>query len=752
MSRLTRSYIAVTLVVATLASGCKPIQPFYLGEKDDLAHYLQVATDLEYPDVHEASLAETVLADEPLTLANPEPKKLWDLTLEEAIQISLHNTKVLKTIGGFRTSVGVVQGTTNVAPASTALRDRVLSPDSINTIYNPALQETNTFSTATQGVESALSAFDAQFSTSLFWDRTDRSENAIDFGGANLFPGIRSEDQMVFQTQIAKQNAAGTQMFFRNNTIYSEPTGPPFGPTRTSPKDWFTNFEAEIRQPLLQGRGTQVNRIPVVLARLRTDVSLADFECAVRDHVRDVENTYWETYFAYRALEAAKTRRDSVHYIWRVVKNKLDVSVEGGASQNEALARGEYYQAKARVEASLVDLFQIESRLRFLMGLAPSDGRLIRPIDEPLNTKVAFEWHQILNESLCRSCELRIKRWQIKQRELELIDARNDLLPRFDAVALYRWLGRGEHLLDDGDNPAYRNQNNSPGVANAFEELFRGDYQEWQLGFEFALPVGFRRELAAVRNTQLQLARERAILQETELELVHALTDRVQRADATFHLAETNYNRKVATEKEVESYAALVEAEFGRGSENLEFFLNAITRNADAQINFYRFLVDHTVSISEIHSLKGSLLEYNNILLAEGPWPAKAYYDAHHLARQRAAGTYLDYGYTRPRVISRGTYQQFQHGHPVGSGAPVHEEVESGESIETPVPMPAEQSGTEQDIGSVQLAIQEVEATPAPTTAEPDTTEAGPVDAASVEIRVRKGPKFDWGELGGLEE
>mgnify|MGYP006961823076 CR=1 FL=1 len=35
-----------------------------------------------------------------------------------------------------------------------------------------------------------------------------------------------------------------------------------------------------------------------------------------------------------------------------------------------------------------------------------------------------------------------------------------------------------------------------------------------------------------------------------------------------------------------------------------------------------------------VHFRKGSLLEYNGVYLAEGPWPAKAYFDA--LLHQRA--------------------------------------------------------------------------------------------------------------------
>jgi hypothetical protein len=59
-----------------------------------------------------------------------------------------------------------------------------------------------------------------------------------------------------------------------------------------------------------------------------------------------------------------------------------------------------------------------------------------------------------------------------------------------------------------------------------------------------------------------------------------------------------------------------------------------------------------------VHYRKGSLLEYDGVYLAEGPWPAKAYFDALRQARKRDAGMYLDYGYTRPNVFSRGPYDQ----------------------------------------------------------------------------------------------
>jgi pyruvate/2-oxoglutarate dehydrogenase complex dihydrolipoamide acyltransferase (E2) component len=68
--------------------------------------------------------------------------------------------------------------------------------------------------------------------------------------------------------------------------------------------------------------------------------------------------------------------------------------------------------------------------------------------------------------------------------------------------------------------------------------------------------------------------------------------------------------------------------------------------------------VDYNEAIMRVHARKGSLLEYNGVYLAEGPWPAKAYFDACRRARARDASLYLDYGFTLPKVVSRGPYEQ----------------------------------------------------------------------------------------------
>ena len=225
------------------------------------------------------------------------------------------------------------------------------------------------------------------------------------------------QDLGTFQEGITKTTATGASSRFVN-TIYNANNTP-------SGKLPATGPELRIRLPaaLLQGAGSLYNRIAgpfdplrgigtylqydgVVIARIRTDIRLADFEAGVRNFVSDVENAYWELYFAYRNLEATKIGRDAALQTWQkcmpcssaepaVVKPTRKPRPANNISSSAARWKRPWPTCTA------------ENRLRYMMGLAATDGRLIRPIDEPTDARVCFDWCEVHAEGLCRSVELR---------------------------------------------------------------------------------------------------------------------------------------------------------------------------------------------------------------------------------------------------------------------------------------------------------------------------------------------------------
>jgi len=659
VQRLAKQLWVAVTSLTLVASGCAPRQPFYFFEDGDLSHYVGSIQKLEYPDSDQPPLDEAAGAVEPLTLSNPSFDNVWELSLEEAIRTSLENGKVLRNLGGRFASFGGPRPQTG-EPAVSLLT----SPQQTPTIYDPAITETEPF----RGVEAALALFDAQLTSSLTWERQNRPQN-VNPTGALIFQQKLLGDQGNWTSGIQKRSATGATWGFANSTIYDNNNSP----IREIPATWTTNYDFSFNQPLLQGAGVTYNRIAgpdpfdnlfgrplfrgVLLARINADISLADFEAGVRNLISDTEQSYWELYFAYRNLEARKAGRDSSLEAWRKVHALYVEQSRGGEADNEAQAREQYFFFRSEVEQALTDVYRCENRLRYMMGISASDGRLIRPSDEPTTARISFDWQQSLVEALSRSAELRKQKWVIKQRELELVAAKNLILPRLDMVGRWRFLGMGEQLINQNYNPynADGGANPDPLVGtDAYSTLFSGQFQEWQAGAQFQMPLGFRRELATVRHFQLQLARERARLQDEELEASHALVEAVRNVDTNFALAQTNFNRRVAAERQVEA----VQAAYDANTVTFDQLLDAQRRRAEAESSYYRSLVDYNRSISQLHFRKGSLLEYNGVFLAEGPWPGKAYFDAHRRARQRDASLYLDYGHSRPGVFSRGAVSQ----------------------------------------------------------------------------------------------
>jgi outer membrane protein TolC len=730
VERFARTIWVTLTSIALLAGGCAPRQPFYFFEDGDLSHYVGAIQKLEYPDSEQQPLDEAAGTAEPLTLSNPKFDEIWELSLEEAIRTALENGKVLRNLGGRFASFGGPRPQTG-EPAVSLLT----APTQTPSIYDPAIAETDPF----RGVESALAAFDAQLSSVSTWESGNRPQNVDPLYQTLIFVPVLKTNTGTTTTGISKRTATGGQFGFSNSTVLNA-TNNQF---RDVPSTWTTSYDFSFSQPLLQGAGVTYNRIAgpdtfdnifgrpnfrgVLLARINADISLAEFEAGVRNLVSDTEQSYWELYFAFRFLEARKAGRDSALEAWRKVHALYVEQSRGGEADKEAQAREQYFLFRSEVEQALTDVYRAENRLRYMMGISASDGRLIRPSDEPTTARITFDWQQSLVEALSRSAELRRQKWIIKQRELELTAAKNLLLPRLDIGGRWRFLGVGENLFGPDalgfPQPAVPVPPATSAVSmentNAYATLMNGQFQEWQAQAQFLMPIGFRRELSTVRNFQLQLARERARLQDEELEASHALVEAARNVDTNFALSQTNFNRRVAAERQVEA----VQAAYDAGTVTLDQLLDAQRRRADAESAYARSLVDYNRSISQLHFRKGSLLEYNGIFLAEGPWPGKAYFDAHRRARQRDASLYLNYGHSRPAVFSRG---------------PITQEFESIGADARPIQLPPRDPATREETPATGRPPAAPGTRPAP--ANPAVPERLPTPAASAAATGPDGP------------
>lgn len=631
----------VALSASLIISGCvHRSDPLHYPHDDPVRYYRDYAETINYPDVVSPTPDEISFSEAPHTVLSQERSEPWDMTLAEAVAIALHNNRVIRSAGQF------------LSPGNMLLNAGPQNPS----VYDPAIQESGVLF-GTRGVEAALADFDANFVTNMMWGRNEQIQNNP-FFGAGLTPGgTLVQENAAFQAGLSKDFAYGGQFQVGHqvNYLWSNAPGQLF------PSVYTGNVSARYRHPLLAGSGTEYTRIAgpitqsfggisgvtqgVVIARINNDIEIAEFQAAVRNLVKDVQDTYWDLYLAYRNFDTAVTARNAALATWRFA----EITVQEGGPINvadESQARDQYWAADALVKNSRSNIFTAETRLRRLLGLPINEGKVIRPSDEPITAEYLPDWEISLSDALTRRVELRKQKWNIKSLELQLKAARSLTRPRLDFVADYRINGFGDQLLDYDDADS---AGTTQGLNSFYETLTQGSQTGWGLGFELTMPIGFRQAHAQVRNIELRLAKAREVLYAQEMEIGHELAAAVQELTRAYAAAQANFSRRDAAIENVRVYA-LQEA---GGIITIDEVLRAQERRAQAEVAFFTAVVDYNKAITNLNFRRGTLLEDANVHLLEGDWNPDAYIDAYRRAQCRTGAVEVPCKDTEPPEFAR---------------------------------------------------------------------------------------------------
>lgn len=629
--RWRRSIRWINALLLCGAFGCRSAQVTYFGDAE-LKHYRDRMLAVEYPNVDQPTPQEVAYSQRPRTIKEPTDDEIWELTLMQAVHIAITNNKMIRLRGDGAMLLS--------------------NPTVSKSVYDPALGETG-YLFGNRGVEAALADFDTQLAASTTWGNNATIQNSFSTFQNN-------SDTGQFATSLTKALATGGTFAVNHSWNYLS-TNSPFVPISSN----YTGvLQAQFTQPLWAGAGVEYNRIAgppraglgsitgvsqgVSIARINTDIDVADFELAVIAMVKDVEDMYWELYLAYRNYDAVVANRESVHRSWVEVKAKMDAGARGGSAADEAQARENYFLAQADVESALAAIFNQENQFRKLLGLAVNDGKVIRPADDPIEAEFVVQWESGLLDALTKRPELRRQKWQIKSLELQCRAAENVANPQLNLVSSYQVNGFGSNLLSYNNNQPFNSMYTSMGNTNL---------TGWTAGLQFAMPLGLRTARMQLHNIELQLVKARAILHAQEQDISHDLATAVQNITANYKIAQTQLDRKIAAVKRVQATTALYEVG-ARDEQNqgvtLDLVLRAQASSAAAEVAYFNALINYNKAITEYHWRRGMLLEVDGIHLSEAEWDEQAKEDALRRAWERSYGKPAEYLETEPAEFGSG--------------------------------------------------------------------------------------------------
>jgi outer membrane protein TolC len=615
--RFQRLKLTLVISAAVVAlAGCfyrkSPDELHYLGG-DGPNYYKDVATSIEFPTTEEERPPQVTVTNQPHTIFNRQKDQVWDLTLAQALEMALANNKIIRSAGAFTTPGNALMS----------------NPNSVTSVYDPAIQESGVLFGA-RGVEAALSDFDAQLAVT---NTAGFNQNIVNSPVQNVGAGAGSVLQQntdAYNATLTKTFANGGQIQFQNTWNYLNVNAPGL----LFPSSYSGFAKVSYTQPLWAGSGVEFTRIAgvvnsafsavtgvsqgVAIARINDDISLGAFELSALILLRDTENTYWNLYLQYRLYHTAVVAHNSALRSWREAKAKLDIGgATGFTPVDEATARDQLYNTRATAETDLNNLYNAETSLRRLLGLPVNDGRIIRPVDEPPIAKFVPDWYTSLTEALTRRPELRTQKWQIKSLELQLRAAKSLVHPQLNFVGSYQVNAFGNDLISQ------QSQISQP-FSSAFASLAEADQTGWTAGFQFSMPIGFRAAWSQVRQYEIRIAKAREGLSVQEMEVAQELAVAFQNVAVNYQTAQSYFNRRVATEREL----ALYEYQYEVGTTTLSFVLTAQSNLASAESSYYTSLVNYAEAIMDLNFRQGTLLDYHNVTLAESDWTPEAYKDA----------------------------------------------------------------------------------------------------------------------------
>ena len=440
-----------------------------------------------------------------------------------------------------------------------------------------------------------------------------------------------NQDNATFQSTLQKRAATGAVLQLQHNVSYLYSNSP----ANVFPSAYTTNTQLSITQPLLGGTaqnpsGLEANRANIVIARLNADASVWNFKASIMAHVRSIEQQYWALSQQQISLWSRETAVRLGEEILRRERAELEVGRATTADVAEAEQQLENFRLNLVTATS--DVVTTERQLRNILGLPPADNRRIVPDTAPTTARLEPDWETSVAQMLAFQPDIVQQQLLVRLTELQLLLARNQLLPQLNLNALYQFNGLGskldgaESVMSGGGlnviDPILSLKNRNAGLNTQAQNI--RDFNQWQVGLTFSAPIGFRAPLAATRQAQYQLLRQRAFLQQIVHQTTHSLSRFFLEVDANYKQFRTAERLRAAAQLRLEAQRAFYE----EGRITIDRLLDAVSQYANAIAQEAQYKTSYNTSIAALEEAKGTLLAYDNIAVAEGPSPRKAYIQA----------------------------------------------------------------------------------------------------------------------------
>lgn len=368
-------------------------------------------------------------------------------------------------------------------------------------------------------------------------------------------------------------------------------------------------------QPLLKDFGFKVSRKEIIIAQNTREISENEFKRVLLETIYSVEEAYWNLVFS---IETLGVMRQSLELAQDLLA-KSQKEVEIGT-----LAPKEILSAQAEVAAREAGILQAEAsvknnidQLKTILNLPDEEGVAeIIPVDKPAFEEREVSLEEALYVALENRPDLHALRIGLRNREVELGYAKNQLLPALNLNASYWSPGVS------GDQILYLNNNPFTGIiigtipggaSDALKDALNFKYKNWSVYFTLDIPLNTIFSRAAYAQARVNMEQASLRLKQQEQLAFLEIKNTVRSVQTDYKRVQAYKIARELAEKKLEAEEAKLKVGLSRNYFVLQYQRDlANARNAELKA-----IIDYNLSLSRLDKALGITLKNRNIKLSE---------------------------------------------------------------------------------------------------------------------------------------
>jgi outer membrane protein len=378
-------------------------------------------------------------------------------------------------------------------------------------------------------IQTALGAWDPTARASFTTTRTT-SLPTSPLDTSNVNSVLKSLNQPLSMT-FSETLDTGTQV----TSTFGETKSSSSGSRSSYVKQYNTNLNVNISQPLLRNRGRFVNRLPLMSAQSNLKVSEFNLRNQLLQLLNTAENAYWSVISAREQVrvneQAVETAKKNLDF----TQQQLDLG---------AISPLDIYNPKSAAAAAEVALSQAKFNLlsaedalrhQLAVDLDPDVRTLPIVLTEAVDPgadSIKVDREGSVQTALGNSPALMAAKQRLDVDDLQIHSAKNGLLPNLTFGMQYTTNGLGG-LFDPNRTSLIGSGGGAlalipGGVTDAISQMFGFGYPTYQASLTLQLPIRSRAASATMANALVQKKQDSLTVrnqqQNTRLQVLNAVT------------------------------------------------------------------------------------------------------------------------------------------------------------------------------------------------------------------------------------